>query len=81
MHTHADPLDFREWLMVDASNFHVRLNNKDTNLDFRADLLGEVTVEERPASVLQTSGRFLAWMVLGASLFIAIAIAIAAGVI
>lgn len=68
-----------EWLMVHDTFFLVRLNRGTVNLDFQADLLGEVEVIEREAHPLQLSGRFIALMILGASLFVALAIAIAAG--
>ena len=71
----------QDWLVAHDAPFLVRLNKGDVNLDFQADLLGEVEVIEREANVLQMSGRFIAWMVLGSSLFIALAIAVAAGVL
>lgn len=69
-----------EWLKIHEGNFLVRLNKGNTNLDFQADLLGEVEIIEGEANPLQMSGRFLAWMVLGASFFMALAIAFAADV-
>ena len=70
-----------QWLKVHESNFLVRLNKGAINLDFQAGLLGDVEIIEGQANPLQTSGRFLALMVLGASLFLALAIAFAAHVI
>lgn len=68
----------KEWLKVHESNFLVRLNKGAINLDFQADLLGEVEIIEAEANPLQVSGQFIAWMVLGASFFLALAIAFAA---
>jgi hypothetical protein len=70
----------QDWISVHQSDYLVRLNKNETNMDFQCDLLGNVEVQERMANPLQTSGRFLAWTILVASLAVAIAIAIAAGV-
>ncbi|MCS6837173.1 MAG: hypothetical protein NZ750_14285 [Anaerolineae bacterium] len=67
------------WLVVYRSDWLVRLNRGSINLDFQCDLLGEVTVTERPANPLQLSGRLVAWMVLGASLLVALTIAYVVG--
>lgn len=71
----------REWLVVHNASDLVRLNRGKTNLDFQADLLGQVSVIEREANPVQISGQLVAWMVLGASLFVALAIAALAGII
>lgn len=70
-----------EWLVAYESNDLVRLNKGDLNLDFQADLLGDVTVIERQANPVQVSGRLIAWIILGASLFVALAIASVTGVL
>jgi hypothetical protein len=70
-----------EWLLVHDTDFLVRLNKGDINLDFHADLLGEVEVSEKEANPLQVSGRFVALFVLGASIFVALAIAVALNII
>jgi hypothetical protein len=69
------------WLLVHDNGFLVRLNKDEINLDFLADLLGNVEVTEKQANPLQLSGKFLAWMILGTSIFIAIAIAAILGII
>jgi hypothetical protein len=69
-----------EWIIVHNANDLVRINKGDINLDFQADLLAHVEVIERPASPLQLSGRWIAWLILGVSLFIAFLIASIAGV-
>lgn len=69
-----------EWLIVHESDFLIRLNRDDVNLDFQADLLGQVEIAESPAHASQLSGRTQAWLILGGSLLTALAIAIAAGV-
>ena len=71
----------RDWLTIHNADYLVRLNKDAINLDFQCDLLGVVEVIERPINPLQASGRFLAWVILGASMFIAIFIAIATGVL
>lgn len=67
------------WLIVHDTDYLVRLHRGHINLDFQCDLLGEVTITEREANPLQVSGRFIAWMVLGASLFVAFLLAQLAG--
>lgn len=69
------------WAIVDDSAYWVRLNRGVTNLDFQCDLLGEVTVTEKAINPLQASGRLIAWMVLGASLFVALMLAQIAGIL
>lgn len=69
------------WLIVHESDYLIRVNKGVLNVDFACDLLGQVTVTESPISPLQASGRLVAWMVLGASVGIALAIAWAIGVI
>jgi hypothetical protein len=70
-----------EWLLVHDTDFLVRLNQGAINLDFQADLLGNVAVSEKEAHPLQVSGRFVALFILGASLFVALAIAVALNII
>lgn len=71
----------REWLTTHNADYLVRLNKGVINLDFQCDLLGHVDIIERPINPLQASGRFLAWSILVASLFVALFIAFAAGVL
>jgi hypothetical protein len=70
----------QEWIKVHQADYLVRLHKNETNMDFQCDLLGNVEVQERMANPLQTSGRFLAWTILVASMAVALAIAIAVGV-
>ena len=70
-----------EWLLVHDSDFLVRLNKGDINLDFQADLLGNVEITEKEIHPLQASGRFVALFILGASIFVAVAIAVALNII
>jgi hypothetical protein len=67
------------WLVVHRSDWLVRLNKGPVNLDFQCDLLGEVSISEQAANPLQLSGRLVAWMVLGASLLVALTIAYVVG--
>jgi hypothetical protein len=69
------------WVITHDGDYLVRLTRSKTNLDFQCDLLGDVTVEERPISPMQDSGRLIAWAVLIATLFVAFAIAQVAGVL
>jgi len=67
------------WLVVHRSDWLIRLNKGAINLDFQCDLLGSVSVTEQAANPLQLSGRLVAWMVLGASLLVALTIAYVVG--
>jgi hypothetical protein len=70
----------KEWIIVHNAHDLLRLNKGDINLDFQADLLAEVEVIEREASPLQLSGRTIALLILGLSLFVALVAAMVAGV-
>lgn len=70
----------REWIVVHKSADLLRLNKGDINLDFQADLLAQVEIIERAASPVQLSGRWIAWLLLGLSLFVAFVIASVVGV-
>jgi len=67
------------WMMVHNSDYLIRITQGATNIDFHCDLLGNVSVEEKPISPLQASGRLMAWAVLIASLFVAFTIASVSG--
>jgi len=68
------------WMVIHDGDYLMRLTRGKVNLDFQCDLLGEVTIEERPVSPAQTTGRLIAWAVLLSSLFLALALAQLAGV-
>lgn len=68
------------WAVIHDGDYLIRLTRGVTNLDFECDLLGEVTIIERPINPLQASGRLIAWMVLISSLFLAFLLANIAGV-
>lgn len=67
------------WARVTGHAYMARLTKGRTNLDFYVDLLGSVTVEEKPISPAQDSGRLIAWMLLIVSLGIAFMVARAIG--
>jgi hypothetical protein len=75
--------DWKEqgWMKIYDSNYLVRLHKDRTNLDFQCDLLGNVEIIEREANPMQLGGRLIAWLVLLASLAVALALAILAGFI
>jgi len=73
-------IEAQEWVLTHDTDFLIRLSRGSTNLDFQVDLLGEVSVTEREASLVQSSGRIIAWMLLGSSLFLAFVLAQLAGV-
>lgn len=60
--------DWREessgWLLVSAHDYMARVTRGSRNVDFYVDLLGEVTIEEKPISAAQSSGRLIAWTLL-----------------
>jgi predicted chitinase len=69
------------WVRVTGHDYMARLTKGRTNLDFYVDLLGNVTVEEKPISLPQDSGRIIAWMFLLLSLGIAYLVARIAGLV
>jgi hypothetical protein len=56
-----------------------RLTRGRRNVDFLVDLLGNVSIEEKPITSAQVQGRLNAWLLLGASLFLALLLAYVAG--
>jgi hypothetical protein len=69
------------WDLVSGHDFMSRLTDGEQNIDFYVDLLGKVTIEEKGQDVAHNSGRLIAWLVLGVSLFVAYAIARIAGIV
>ena len=67
------------WVVVSGHDYMMRLTRGRTNIDFYVDLLGKVTVEEKETAAAEGAGRLVAWIVLLASLFIAMLIARIAG--
>lgn len=67
------------WTLVSGNDYMARLSRGKQAIDFYVDLLGELRVEEKDGLPGFESGRSIAWMVLGASLFIALVIARIAG--
>jgi len=63
------------WLIVDRTAYQARLTKGKVNLDFYVDLLGDVTIEEKQTTLVQESGRWIAWLLLALSLAIALTIA------
>lgn len=63
------------WLVVDRTAYQARLTKGKVNLDFYVDLIGNVNIEEKETTLVQESGRWIAWLLLGLSLAIAILIA------
>ncbi|MDX2074959.1 MAG: hypothetical protein SFZ02_00890 [bacterium] len=69
------------WELVSGHDFMSRLTDGKQNIDFYVDLLGQVTIEEKGQDIAHNSGRLVAWLVLGVSLFLAYAIARIAGIV
>jgi len=63
------------WLVVDRTTYQARLTKGKVNLDFYVDLIGDVNIEEKQTTLVQESGRWIAWLLLGLSFAIAILIA------
>ncbi len=70
----------RGWRLVSGHDYMARLTRGRRNIDFMVDLLGNVTVEEKAIGAAQIQGRINAWLLLGASLFLALLIAYLAGI-
>jgi hypothetical protein len=52
------------WLLVTGNDYYARVTRGSVNIDFLVDLLGEVSIEEKPLTPTQTTGRLLAWTLL-----------------
>lgn len=73
--------ELSDWTLVSRHDYMARLSNGRYTLDFYVDLLGEVQVEEKDALAFTESGRLTAWLLLVASLIVALAIARVSGFI
>ena len=69
------------WAVVASHDYMARLNRGRLNIDFHVDLLGNVTVEEKPVNAGQDTGRLFAWMFLLLSLAIALLLARIVGIL
>lgn len=67
------------WRIVSGHDYMARLTRGNRNVDFFVDLLGNVTIEEKPIGPAQIQGRLNAWMLLGASLILALLLAYVSG--
>jgi hypothetical protein len=67
------------WRMVSGHDYMARLTRGNRNVDFMVDLLGNVTVEEKAIGPAQIQGRLNAWLLLGASLLLALLLAYLSG--
>ncbi len=69
------------WHVLDRNPSMARLTRGLRNLDVRVDLLGNVETHESGLTPLQESGRLMAWVLLLASLLVALALAAALGIL
>jgi hypothetical protein len=67
------------WIVISRHDYMARLTKGRTNIDFYVDLLGHVEIRRSPISPAQDVGRLVAWVVLGASLLLALMLARVAG--
>lgn len=67
------------WRIVSGHDYMARLTRGNRNVDFMVDLLGNVTIEEKAIGPAQIQGRLNAWLLLGASLLLALLLAYLSG--
>lgn len=67
------------WRMVTGHDYMARLTRGSRNIDFMVDLLGNVTIEEKAIGAAQMQGRINAWLLLVASLILALLVAYLSG--
>lgn len=67
------------WRIVTSHDYMARLTRGRRNIDFMVDLLGNVTVEEKTIGAAQIQGRINAWLLLGASLLLALLLGYVSG--
>lgn len=63
------------WTVLDRHDFMARLNRGEQNLEFYVGLTGEITIDEKPLSLIQSSGRVVAWLLLLLTFLIVVGIA------
>jgi hypothetical protein len=69
------------WHVLERSAYAARLTRGTRNLDIRVDLLGQIEIEESGLTPLQDSGRLIAWVLLLASILVALALASGLGLL
>lgn len=57
-------LQAQGWKIIFANDYSARLTQKQVNLDVWVDLLGQIEMQEKPLTLLQESGQFLAIILL-----------------
>lgn len=67
------------WLLVTGNDYMARVTRGSVNIDFLVDLLGEVSIEEKPLNPAQSSGRLIAWTLMLLALAIVYLLARALG--
>ena len=67
------------WVILVQTDFMARLTREKQNLDVYVDLLGEVTIEDKPLTPFQETGRLVAWVLLLVAFLLAVAVASALG--
>lgn len=67
------------WDVVSRHDYMARLTRGRRNIDFYVDLTGAVRVEEKMIGPGQENARFMAWLLLIATVFLAVVIAWATG--
>jgi len=67
------------WVLVTGHDYMTRLSKGAVNVDFYVDLLGHVTIEEKPLSPAQTGGRLVLVVIGGLIVAVAYLLAQALG--
>ncbi len=57
-------LQAQGWKIISATDYSARLTRERVNLDVWVDLLGQIEMQEKPLTLLQESGQFLAIILL-----------------
>lgn len=57
-------LEAEGWILIDRTDYTARLTRDRINLDLRVDLLGELTMTEKPLTHTQESGQLVALVML-----------------
>lgn len=75
-HLGKDWDDEREgWSVVSGHDYMARVMKGSRMVDFYVDLLGNVTVEEKETGIFQSNARLVAFMMITASLLVALVLA------
>lgn len=74
-------LEAEGWITLVQTDYMARLTRGQKNLDIRVDLLGGLEREEKPLSLVQTSGQMIGWLFVVLALLMGLIVASSLGLV